>query len=83
MVKTVRVTMINDTVRSRARTSAWRCRAPSANATLARSTATATIIDNDATAGTPVVQVGDAVVDEATGLVQVALLLDRPSLGMR
>ncbi|MER2623248.1 MAG: Calx-beta domain-containing protein, partial [Accumulibacter sp.] len=55
--------------------------APSANATLARSTAIATIIDNDATAGTPVVRVGDAVIDEASGLVQVAVVLDRPSLG--
>jgi hypothetical protein len=53
----------------------------SANATIARDTATATIIDNDATSGTPVVRVGDAVVDEASGLVQVALILDKPSLG--
>jgi hypothetical protein len=33
----------------------------SANATIARNTATATIIDNDATAGTPVVTINDFV----------------------
>jgi Ca2+-binding RTX toxin-like protein len=53
----------------------------SANATIARNVATATIIDNDAPSGTPVVKVGDAVVDEASGLVQLAVVLDRPSSG--
>jgi Ca2+-binding RTX toxin-like protein len=81
MVKTVRVTLVNDTAAEPAQNFGLALSAPSANATLARSTAIATIIDNDATAGTPVVRVGDAVIDEASGLVQVAVVLDRPSLG--
>ncbi|WP_291849548.1 Calx-beta domain-containing protein, partial [Accumulibacter sp.] len=54
---------------------------PSANAEIGNSIATATIIDNDAVSGTPVARVSDAVVDEGSGLVQVAVILDRPSVG--
>jgi Ca2+-binding RTX toxin-like protein len=81
MVKTVRVTVSNDTDAEAAENFTLSLSSASANATIARNTATATIIDNDATSGTPVLRVGDAVVDEASGLVQVALTLDRPSLG--
>jgi Ca2+-binding RTX toxin-like protein len=81
MVKTVRVTLANDTAVEPAENFTLYLSGASTTATIVRDTATATIIDNDATAGTPVVRVGDAVVDEASGLVQVALVLDRPSLG--
>jgi hypothetical protein len=54
----------------------------SANATIARDTATATIIDNDATAGTPVVTINDFVVDEATQEATFVITLDRPSTGV-
>ena len=56
---------------------------PSANATIARSSATATIIDNDASsAGTPQVSINDLVVDEAAGTANFVITLDRPSAGV-
>jgi hypothetical protein len=55
---------------------------PSANATIARSSATATIIDNDAPSGTPQVSISDLVVDEAAGTANFVITLDRPSTGV-
>ncbi|MEF8756315.1 MAG: Calx-beta domain-containing protein [Accumulibacter sp.] len=81
MVKTVRVTLTNDTtIEPTENFWLWLDHA-SANATIARDVAIATIIDNDAPTGTPVVHVADAVVDESAGLVYVPMLLDRPSAG--
>ncbi|RDE50706.1 MAG: hypothetical protein DVS81_09535, partial [Candidatus Accumulibacter meliphilus] len=80
-VKTVRATITNDSNPEPTENFVLLLSNPSSNATLARPVATATIIDNDAAPGTPVVRIGDAVVDEASGLVQVAVILDRPSLG--
>ncbi|NML16107.1 Calx-beta domain-containing protein [Azohydromonas caseinilytica] len=52
------------------------------NDTIARDTAWATIYDNDAPAiGTPVIRVGDRVVDEQAGVVTFTVTLDRPSAG--
>ena len=45
---------------------------------IGKSQATATIIDNDAAAGTPVIGVGDAIVDEKAGRVSFTVTLDRP-----
>jgi hypothetical protein len=67
---------------NRPRTSPCTSPAQSANATIARDTATATIIDNDATAGTPVVTINDFVVDEATKEATFVVTLDRPSTGV-
>ena len=55
---------------------------PSANATIARATATATIIDNDAQSGTPLVSINNFVVDEAAGTANFVITLDRPSTGV-
>ncbi len=55
---------------------------PSANATIARATATATIIDNDAPSGTPQVSINDLVVDEAAGTANFVITFDRPSAGV-
>ena len=49
-----------------------------ANATLGAAGAVATIIDNDATAGTPVIRISDPVVDEAAREATFVLSLDRP-----
>lgn len=49
------------------------------NATLERSLAVVTIIDNDATAGTPKISVSDCVVDEKAGLAHFYVTLDKPS----
>jgi hypothetical protein len=66
MVKTVRVTLTNDTGAEPTENFTLYLSGASANATIARNTATATIIDNDATAGTPVVTINDFVIDEVT-----------------
>ncbi len=52
------------------------------NGTIVRQTGWGTIVDNDATTGTPVVQVADQVVDEAAGTVSITLVLDKPSVGI-
>ena len=52
-----------------------------ADAYLARTTATATLIDNDAATGTPNVSAGDVVVDEAAGTATVVITLDKPATG--
>jgi hypothetical protein len=55
---------------------------PSANAQIGNTVAVATIIDNDATSGTPVVTINDFVVDEATKEATFVMTLDRPSTGV-
>ena len=53
---------------------------PSANATIARiHSATATIIDNDAPTGVPVVTINDFVVDEASKEATFVITLNKPS----
>jgi hypothetical protein len=82
MVKTVRVTLANDTAVEPTENFTLYLSGASANATIARDTATATIIDNDATSGTPVVTINDFVVDEATKEATFVVTLDRPSTGV-
>ena len=79
-VKTVRVQLLDDTVPEGTEVFTMNLSTPSANATIARSSATATIIDNDNQApGTPQVSIGDLVVDEAAGTANFVITLDRPS----
>ena len=54
----------------------------SANATIARASATATIINNDAQTGTPQFSINDLVVDEAAGTANYVITFDRPSAGV-
>ncbi|MEF8709213.1 MAG: Calx-beta domain-containing protein [Candidatus Accumulibacter propinquus] len=82
MVKTVRVTLTNDTAVEPTENFTLYLSGASANATIARDTATATIIDNDATSGTPVVTINDFVVDEAGKEATFVITLDRPSTGV-
>lgn len=51
------------------------------NGTLERSSAAITIIDNDATVGTPSIAIGDTVIDEKAGVAQFVVTLDKPALG--
>jgi Ca2+-binding RTX toxin-like protein len=51
------------------------------NATVVRPSGWGSVVDNDAPSGTPVVRVGDAVVDEAAGTITFSVTLDRPSTG--
>ena len=78
-VKTVRVQLVDDFDTEGAEVFTMNLSSPSANATIARRSATATIIDNDAPSGTPQVSIGDLVVDEADGTANFVITLDRPS----
>jgi len=77
-VKTVRIPIINDTSAEASKIFFFEL-SDASNATITRQYATATIIDNDAASGTPVVTVGDLVVDEASGQASFAIILNRPS----
>ncbi len=81
-VKTVRVQVNDDPDSEPAEVFTMDLSSPSANATIARASATATIIDNDAPSGTPLVSIGDLVVDEADGTANFVVTLDRPSVGV-
>ncbi len=52
------------------------------NGVIGRPAGVATIHDNDAVAGTPLIQARDVVVDEKAGLALVTLTLDKPSTGV-
>lgn len=79
MVKTVRVPLINNASAEAPENFYLILSSPSANATIADSTGNATIIDNDATTGTPVAAIRDAIVDETGQTVTVTL--GKPSTG--
>ena len=81
-VKTVRVQLVDDFDTEAAEVFTMNLSTPSANATIARKSATATIIDNDAQSGTPQVSINDFVVDEAAGTASFVITLDRPSAGV-
>ncbi|MCB1968060.1 MAG: hypothetical protein KDI64_19020, partial [Candidatus Accumulibacter sp.] len=55
---------------------------PSGNAQIGNVRTMATIIDNDAPTGTPVVTINDLVVDETTKEASFVIVLDRPSSGV-
>ena len=78
-VKTVRITLLGDTLLEATENFGLQLFNPSANATLARNIATATIIDNDAPTGTPVISITDAVADENDQISHVTVMLDKPS----
>ncbi|MEQ1816047.1 MAG: Calx-beta domain-containing protein, partial [Nitrosomonas sp.] len=79
MVKTVRVSLLGGTTAEAAENLFLVLSSPSANATIADSFGLATIIDNDAPSGTPVVSINDFVVDEASKEASFVITLDRPS----
>jgi hypothetical protein len=81
-VKTVSVQLVDDAVPEGTEVFSMNLSSPSANATIARKSATATIIDNDAPSGTPAVSINDLVVDEAAGTANFVITLDRPSAGV-
>ena len=81
-VKTVSVQLVDDAVEEATEVFTMNLSSPSANATIARASATATIIDNDAPSGTPQVSINNLVVDEADGTANFVITLDRPSTGV-
>ena len=78
-VKTVRISLLGDTLLEATENFGLQLFSPSANATIARNIATATIIDNDAPTGTPVISITDAVTDENDQITHVTVMLDKPS----
>jgi hypothetical protein len=77
---TVQVPIINDSTAEPTET--FRLNLFSAtNAMLGNASALATVIDNDAPTGTPVIKIGDRIVDESAGVVSFVVTLDRPSSG--
>ena len=81
-VKTVSVQVVDDPDTEATEVFKMNLSTPSANATIARASATATIIDNDAPSGTPQVSINDLVVDEAAGTANFVITFDRPSAGV-
>jgi hypothetical protein len=77
-LKTVRVPIFNDTAPESAETFYFNLFSPS-NAVLGNTRSMATIIDNDAVTGKPVVAISDPVIDETSGEARFAITLDRPS----
>ncbi|WP_040410111.1 Calx-beta domain-containing protein, partial [Asticcacaulis sp. AC402] len=78
-VKTVRIPITNDSLDEINEAFTLELYSPSNNVTLAKNIGTATIIDNDAPSGTPVISVIDFVIDEAAGEASFVIILDRPS----
>jgi Ca2+-binding RTX toxin-like protein len=77
--KTVRVYITHDSDPEANETFTLNLSSSSANANIARAQAVATIVDNDAPSGTPVLTVSDFTVDEADGEATFVITLDRPS----
>lgn len=78
----VRVALTNDAIAERPE-SFWLTLdvASGSSATMGRSSALGTIIDNDQTAGTPIVTIVGGDVDERSGVAAFTILLDGPSTG--
>lgn len=74
--KTVRVATYEDT-RAEAPEVMYITLSSAVNATLERTSATITLIDNDAPAGTPTVNISDTVLDEKTGIASFVITLDK------
>ena len=81
MVKTVRVTMLDGFTVEAIENFTLDLYSPSANATIADASALATVIDNDASSGTPVATITDAIVDETDKTTTVTVILNKPSTG--
>lgn len=77
--KTVSVPILNNAIAEAAENFYLILSSPSANATIADSAGIATIIDNDAPSGTPVIAINDFTVDEAGKEATFVIMLDRPS----
>ena len=77
-VKTVRVTLLDDAIAEATKNFSLILSSPSANATIIKG-ARATIIDNDATTGTPAASIIDTVVDETDQTATVTVVLNKPS----
>jgi hypothetical protein len=78
-IKTVRAPLLNDAV-AEPTEAFWLDLFNAVNATISQSRTSATIFDNDAAPGTPVISVGDVVVDEAAHTASFFVSMNRPSL---
>ncbi len=80
--KTVSVSILNNATVEAIESFYLGLSSPSANATIADAFALATIIDNDAPSGTPVVSINDFTVDETAKEATFVIALDRPSISV-
>src|ERR1700730_15921 len=81
MVKTVRVPIVDDTAVEPTESFFFVLSSPTGGV-IGNTYALATIIDNDAASGTPVMAISDPVVDEKIGEAHFTVTLDRPSTGV-
>jgi Ca2+-binding RTX toxin-like protein len=81
VIKTIRVPIIDNTSVEQTETFYLSLNTP-VNAVIGTTSATGTILDNDSVAGTPVLRVHDAFVDEQDGFARVLVTLDKPSTGV-
>ena len=77
--KTVSVPIINNAISETIENFVLNLSSPSANATIADASGLATVIDNDAPSGTPIVSINDFTVDEATKEATFVMTLNKPS----
>src|ERR1700730_9029351 len=82
MVKTVQVAIVDDTAVEPTESFFFVLSSPTGGAVIGDTYALATIIDNDAASGTPVMAISDPVVDEKIGEARFTVTLDRPSTGI-
>src|ERR1700730_11748607 len=82
MVKTVQVAIVDDTAVEPTESFFFVLSSPTGGAVIGNTYALATIIDNDAASGTPVMAISDPVVDEKIGEARFTVTLDRPSTGV-
>lgn len=81
-VKTVKVQLVRDTVAEGLEQFYVGIGVTSGTATVAKAVGTATLIDNDAPTGTPVISISDMIVDEADKEASFVITLDRPSTSL-
>ena len=79
--KQLQLPVVNDTTAERTEVF-WLDLTSAVNAVIAQRYTPALIFDNDATAGTPAVSVGDVVVDESARTATFFVSLNRPSTGL-
>lgn len=78
-LKTIRVGLVDNTTAEAREGFVMSLTGASTNATIGRAVGTATIIDDDATAGTPALSISLPLADEVNGGAKVTFTLDKPA----
>ncbi|KJV05407.1 Calx-beta domain-containing protein [Methylocucumis oryzae] len=75
------VGLVNDATAEQIESFVFNLFTPSSNAVIGNSSTVISIVDNDSSAGVPILTVSDVVVDESAGSVQFVVMLDKPATG--